>query len=156
MRFRAVSGWLACALVALLLAASLLCAGCGKKQAAVENGPETSSPTSPRTSPGEPAGSQTSPAAEPTGPSDPAGESQAAIAAAKASALSNNPSLGELEVLACRMAGGWARVDLRPADRSADVARWLLRKDGGAWEVVDFGTTLIPSDHPDAPPSVFR
>jgi hypothetical protein len=59
-------------------------------------------------------------------------------------------------VLSIKIAGDWARVDMRPVDGSADKASWLLKKVNGSWRVVDRGTTLLPADHPDAPPSVFQ
>lgn len=83
-------------------------------------------------------------------------EIAAATAAAVSSARANNPSIGELTVLAVRVSGSWSRVDLQPADMSTDKASWLLKKEGGAWRVADFGTSINPADHPGAPTEVFR
>jgi len=54
------------------------------------------------------------------------------------------------------VADGWARVDMQPANRSTDAASWLLKKEGGEWTLVDFGTSIMPQDHPDAPSEVFE
>lgn len=104
--------------------------------------------------PGEPGDTPSSSPGEPSQPGT--DETAAATAAAVSSARANNPSLGELTVLAVRVSGSWSRVDLQPADGSADRASWLLRKEGGSWKVVDFGTSINPADHPGAPSDVFR
>lgn len=83
-------------------------------------------------------------------------DSDAAVSAAKASATASNPSIGALEVLDSKVVGSWARVDLVPEDRSTDGATWLLKKTDGKWTVVDYGTSLIPADHPDAPAELFQ
>jgi hypothetical protein len=104
---------------------------------------------------------------EPTTPSDssegkttPAGadqaDVQAATDAAMASANSNNPALGPLDVLGVKIVDSWARVDMQPKNKSTDAASWLLKKANGTWTVVDFGTSIMPSDHPDAPSSIFQ
>ena len=79
-----------------------------------------------------------------------------AIDAAKASAKASNPSLGELSVLASKVMDGWARVDMQPADRSTDAATWLLKLTDGKWDVVEYGTSVIQSEHPDAPAELFK
>jgi hypothetical protein len=76
--------------------------------------------------------------------------------AARASAQANNPALGNLEVMDVKIVGSWARVDMQPEDRSTDSASWLLQKANGTWTVVDFGTSILPADHPDAPAAVFQ
>ena len=83
-------------------------------------------------------------------------DTAAVIAVAKASARANNPSVGELNVLASKVVDGWARVDMQPVDRSTDAASWLLKKTNGQWVVIDFGTSVMPSDHPDAPAELFQ
>ena len=83
-------------------------------------------------------------------------DTAAVIAVAKASAKANNPSVGELNVLASKVVDGWARVDMQPVDRSTDAASWLLKKTNGQWVVIDFGTSVMPSDHPDAPAELFQ
>ena len=80
----------------------------------------------------------------------------AVTAAAKASAQSNNPALGPLEVLKVKIVGSWARVDMQPQDKSTDAASWLLKSSGGSWTVVDFGTSIVPADYPEAPAGVFQ
>ncbi len=82
-------------------------------------------------------------------------ETEAAIRAAKASALAGNPSIGELEVTNARVVGSWALVGLEPVDGSTDGAIWLLTKSGGAWQVVEYGTSILPADHPEAPGELF-
>ena len=83
-------------------------------------------------------------------------DTAAVIAVAKASARANNPSVGELNVLASKVVDGWARVDMQPVDMSTDAASWLLKKTNGQWVVIDFGTSVMPSDHPDAPAELFQ
>lgn len=145
----------ACSLAVVLLAlAALAFAGCGRKE------PEGADESAASTQAAE-RGSDTSPGrvtqpGEKTHPEPPADESARAVDAARADALRNNPGIGELNVLAVKMADGWARVDMQPADRSTDPASWLLTRENGTWRVVDFGTTLLPADHPDAPAAVFQ
>lgn len=69
-------------------------------------------------------------------------------------ARSNNPGLSELEVLAVEIEGDWARVDLRPVDRSTDMASALLKSTDGGWSVAGFGF-LVPENYPEAPAGVF-
>jgi hypothetical protein len=83
-------------------------------------------------------------------------DKEAAVSAAKASARANNPSLGSLDVLDVKISGSWARVDLQPTDRSTDGASWLLKKSNGDWTVVEYGTSIMPSDHPEAPAELFQ
>ena len=80
----------------------------------------------------------------------------AVTAAAKASAQANNPALGPLEVLKVKIVDSWARVDMQPQDKSTDAASWLLKSSGGSWTVVDFGTSIVPADYPEAPAEVFQ
>jgi len=80
----------------------------------------------------------------------------AATQAALASAKGNNPALGPLDVLGVKIVDSWARVDLQPTNKSTDAASWFLKKTNGAWTVVDFGTSVQPSDHPDAPAAIFQ
>ena len=80
----------------------------------------------------------------------------AVTAAAKAFAGENNPALGTLDVLAVKIVGNWARVDMQPQDKSTDTASCLLSKSNGSWVVVDFGTSILPSDYPAAPAEVFQ
>jgi hypothetical protein len=92
-----------------------------------------------------------------TTPKQPDGaEVDAVTGAARASAQANNPALGNLEVMDVKIVGSWARVDMQPEDRSTDSASWLLQKANGTWTVVDFGTSILPADHPDAPAAVFQ
>ena len=104
-------------------------------------------PITPETPPG------TTPV-EPEQPSDATGI-DAAIEAAVAYATANNPSLPELAILGVSSAGDWALVSLQPVDKSTDVAGALLKNVNGEWTVVDFGLVL-PENHPDAPPEVFK
>lgn len=78
-----------------------------------------------------------------------------AISAAVAYAKANNPSLPELAILGVNSTGDWALVKLQPVDKSTDVASALLKNVNGEWTVVDFGLVL-PENHPDAPPEVFK
>ena len=113
-------------------------------------------PTTPSSIPTTPA-QTASPSITPTQPAQPdADETAALTAAAVSSAKANNPAIGDLTVVVVKIAGNWARVDLQPVDKSTDVASWLLTKEGGAWKVVDFGTSILPSNHPEAPAEVFR
>lgn len=110
-------------------------------------------PSSTTTTPTQPA----SPSSTPTQPAQPGADETAAVTAtAVSSAKANNPAIGELTVVAVKIAGDWARVDLQPTDKSTDVASWLLKKEAGAWGVLDFGTSILPSNHPDAPAEVFQ
>jgi hypothetical protein len=81
---------------------------------------------------------------------------ESATEAAMEMARKNNPELGDFEVLGVVMADGWARVDMQPVSGSTDAASWLLRKENGEWVLLDFGTSIIPGDYPDAPPEVFQ
>lgn len=142
-------------LAMIAVACALTLAGCGNKTepatgtapSGVATTPSGTTPTTPsgKTQPGQtqPPGSETS-------------DVDAASAAAVADAKATSPGLGDLQVLAVKISGDWARVDMRPVDESADKASWLLKKANGSWQVVDRGTTLLPADHPDAPPSVFQ
>jgi hypothetical protein len=139
-------------IAALALTLSVL-AGCGKKKPS-STGSKTTAPTIPAGDYSAPSQPSTTPGTTPT---QPGSEEEAVVTqAAIASARANNPSLGELDVVAVKIVDGWARVDLQPSDRSTDAASWLLRKEGGAWRLVDFGTSILPSDHPDAPSGVFN
>lgn len=141
-------------LAAALLSAALALPGCGKKSG---NGGETSQPatTTPNKATTSPNQQGTTPGkTQQTQPGST--DTAAATEAAKASARANNPALGELNVLGVKVVNGWARVDMQPADRSTDAASWFLKKTGGQWVVVDFGTSVIPSDHPDAPAELFK
>jgi hypothetical protein len=92
-----------------------------------------------------------------TQPSQPdTSDSDAAVNAAKADATDHNPSIGSLDVLGVEVVGSWARVDLEPSNKSTDGASWLLKKSNGAWTVVEYGTSILPSDHPEAPAELFR
>ena len=93
---------------------------------------------------------QTSPAKQDSSQVD------AVTAAAKASAQANNPSLGPLDVLNVKIVGAWARVDLQPQNKSTDAASWLLKSSDGSWTVVDFGTSIVPANYPEAPAAVFQ
>ena len=132
----------------------LVLPGCGKKKEQVEvlenkqaTGPSNKAATSPTQT-------ATSARSQPTQPG--AEEAAVIIETARGSALANNAAIGDLQVLALKVVDGWARVEMQPVDRSTDAASWLLRKDGGTWRVIDFGTSILPSDHPDAPSEVFR
>jgi len=135
-------------------------AGCGTtdKASETETGPQKDSSST---------GPQDKATTESTAPADnsakkttPAGADQAdvdaATQAALASAKGNNPALGPLDVLGVKIVDSWARVDLQPTNKSTDAASWFLKKTNGAWTVVDFGTSVQPSDHPDAPAAIFQ
>lgn len=140
--------------VILLAMAALVLQGCGGRGASSRPG-DSASTTPPREKAGDTStGVTKADGKADSGPS--ADESAGAVEAARADAARNNPGVGELDVLAVRVDDSWARVDMQPADRSADAASWLLNKQGGSWRVVDFGTTILPADHPDAPAGVFR
>jgi hypothetical protein len=89
-------------------------------------------------------------------PADVTSDRDAAVSAARASARANNPSIGSLDVLDVKIVGSWARVDLQPSDKSTDGASWLLKKSGGDWTVVEYGTSIMPTDHPEAPAELFQ
>jgi hypothetical protein len=146
-----------CASCLALLAA----AGCGSKQTSASTTPgqvQTNAVTTPKdvARTGKPA------ATSPKAPDKPAptkpdtSESDAAVSVAKASAKANNPSIGALDVLGVKVIEPWARVDLRPSDKSTDGASWLLKKNNGTWTVVDFGTSIVPEDFPEAPAGLFQ
>ncbi len=148
------------ACVLALTVSALSISGCGKKTAStsdetqpiVTQGQTKSQPTSGNTTNNT---QQSAPKVQPISPSSDSNVN-GAINAAMASARANNPSIGELSVLAVKVVDDWARVDMQPTDRSTDAATWLLKKENGSWSVVDFGTTVVPSDHPDAPAEVFQ
>jgi hypothetical protein len=78
---------------------------------------------------------------------------QVAIASARA----NNPDLPALRVLEVKIVNEkWAKVVLEPVDGSTDAASWFLEKENGNWTVFDFGTAIMPEDHPDAPAELFK
>jgi len=147
----------ACVLIAAGVVVSVVALSVsGRKDAdkapKADQGAPATTPSS-TTTPTQPA----SPSSTPTRPAQPGADETAALtAAAVSSAKANNPAIGDLTVVAVRTAGDWARVDLQPVDKSTDVASWLLAKEGGAWKVVDFGTSILPSNHPDAPAEVFQ
>ncbi len=142
-----------CILISTVALALLAAAGCGKKDEASDGARSTTPPA--------PSGSTSSPSQPPatpgTTPTQPGSDEGAVVTqVAIASARSNNPSLGELDVVAVKIVDDWARVDLQPSDKSTDAASWLLKEENGTWRLVDFGTSILPSDHPDAPPEVFN
>jgi len=150
-------------IAAALLFTSLTLAGCGKKKGVATEGTEsiqtqaisissTDTTTNTNMTKSQPA---TTPKTQPTSPSTDA-DISAVTAAATQSAKSNNPSIGELKVLSLKIVGSWARVELEPVNKSTDAASWFLKKVDGTWKVVDFGTSVMPSDHPDAPPEIFQ
>lgn len=157
---RRLASLLAIASVLVCFASLLPLSGCGET-AGNETAP--SRPQTNSTSPADPAArvpGSTTPGKDTTSPVAPppasVSERDAAVATAESAAKRNNPRLGELKVLAVKIDGQWARVDMQPVDGSADSASWLLKKTGGTWAVVDFGTSIVPGDHPDAPASVFQ
>jgi hypothetical protein len=84
-------------------------------------------------------------------------ETNVVVKVAMDSARSNNPDLPELRVVEAKMIGDqWARVVLEPVDRSTDAATWLMRKENGKWTVFDFGTALMPENHPEAPAELYK
>lgn len=139
--------------LSVLLSLSLV-VGCGEKKGDPAGTAPTSQPAAEKTAPEAPS-SQTQPPAE-TEPRPKSEEVDLVIAAAKADARAKNPGLGELEVLALRIANDWAIVEMQPADRSTDRASWLLRRIDEKWNVLAYGTAINPSDHPDAPPELFK
>ena len=84
-------------------------------------------------------------------------ESDVVTQVAADSARSNNPDLPELRVVEVKIINeGWARVVLEPVDRSTDAATWYMKKESGKWTVFDFGTAIMPENHPEAPAELFR
>jgi hypothetical protein len=84
-------------------------------------------------------------------------ETEVVTQVAIASARSNNPDLPELRVVEVRVINGeWARVVLEPVDRSTDAATWFMKKENGKWTVFDFGTAIMPENHPEAPAELFE
>ncbi len=151
--------YITCLFAVLVIGCVILVAGCGKSSGTTSgtapNGAATTpGGTTPTTPSGQTQPGQTRPETQPSGSET--SDVDSAGAAAVADAKASSPGLGDLQVLAVKIAGDWARVDMQPADGSADEASWLLRKVDGSWQVVDRGTTLLPADHPDAPPSVFQ
>ena len=153
-------------LMALLLLQScgmllMTAQGCGSKSPTALDSPSTQAtvpstvPSSSKAAPGsEPVTTQPEKKTTPTQAAVP--DSEAAVEAAKASAQANSPGIGALTVLDEKVVGSWARVDMEPANKSTDGASWLLKKTNGTWAVVDFGTSIMPADHPDAPALVFQ
>ena len=84
-------------------------------------------------------------------------ESDVVTQVAADSARSNNPDLPELRVVEVKIINeGWARVVLEPVDKSTDAATWYMKKESGKWTVFDFGTAIVPENHPEAPAELFR
>jgi hypothetical protein len=84
-------------------------------------------------------------------------ETEVVTQVAIASARSNNPDLPELRVVEVRVINGeWARVVLEPVDRSTDAATWFMKKENGKWTVLDFGTAIMPENHPEVPAELFE
>jgi len=137
------------------------CTGCGSKQTSTSTAPAQVQ-TNATTGPKDVAKVDKPAATAPKAPDKPSttqpvtSDSDTAISAAKASASANNPSIGALDVLGVKVIGSWARVDLQPSDKSTDGASWLLKKDNGTWTVVDFGTSIVPQDYPEAPAGLFQ
>ena len=83
-------------------------------------------------------------------------ETDVVVNVAVDSARSNNPDLPELRVVEVKIINeGWARVVLEPVDRSTDAATWYMKKESGKWTVFDFGTAIMPENHPEAPKELF-
>ncbi|MHB8894999.1 MAG: hypothetical protein ACYC99_07470 [Candidatus Geothermincolia bacterium] len=153
---------LAVALVFFCAFGLLAIQGCGSEGKSTSDQGEAQ-PQSNATSPANPGKDTVKPdtpadkTSQPTSGSQPdTSDSDAAVSAAKASATANNPSIGSLDVLGVKIIGSWARVDLEPSNKSADGASWLLKKTDGAWSVVEYGTTIMPTDHPEAPAGLFQ
>jgi hypothetical protein len=156
---RTVRLFLVIALVAVCCAWLAVTAGCGtatkttKSQNEVQKNSESTGPKDGATTEStEPSQKST----EKTTPGSNQEDVEAVTNAAMASANANNPSLGPLDVLGVKIVDSWARVDMQPKNKSADGASWLLKKVNGTWTVVEFGTSIMPSDHPDAPSAVFQ
>ncbi len=134
--------------------------GCGSKaktpetQAGIKTSPTAGSKNTTATKKPDEAGANTVEKTTPAAPDN--SEVNVVSGVAIASARSNNPELGELDVLGVKIVGSWARVDLQPRNKSTDGASWLLKKTNGKWIVMDFGTSIMPSDYPDAPAQVFQ
>ena len=84
-------------------------------------------------------------------------ETDVVVKVAVDSARGNNPDLPELRVVETKIINDeWARVVLEPVDRSTDAATWFMKKESGKWTVFDFGTAIMPENHPEAPPELFE
>ncbi len=159
---RAIRLLIAAAAAALLAAPLLVAQGCGGGGTTGESTgaavPRSNASTPAVREPGDgDAPVQTTPGGDEKDRTQPVtSDRDAAVSAARANAKAGNPSIGELEVTGVKIIDNWARVDLVPADRSTDGASWLLKKTAGAWTVVDYGTSMIPADHPEAPPGLFQ
>ena len=131
--------------------------GCASKsQPGVSTGPDSPHVTAPKTSEDkDAAGTAPSSSSSPsTGESiKPPNDVEKANQAAIRAALNNNPSLLNLEVLSTKLVDDWAMVVLQ--EKSIGAASFLMKKQGANWVAVDFGTSIIPADHPDAPPELF-
>ena len=143
------------ALISLLVFSCLALAGCGQKEKQEtskkevtheEEDVETSSTDKATTEPEE---------TETTEPEK--DETDVVVKVAMDSARGNNPELPELRVVEAKIIDGeWARVVLEPVDGSTDAAAWFMRKESGEWTVFDFGTAILPENHPEAPPELFE
>jgi hypothetical protein len=162
MRYAKRNMFLVLVMTALLAASALAAAGCGGNPATSETASTGVKPSSNVSSPRSTGVSDkastatakkpvsTAPAAQQT--DEVSAVDQAAIKAAQA----NNPSLTDLKVLSTKLVNDWALVVLQPPDKSIDAAAFLMQNQGGKWVAIDFGTSIEPQDHPDAPPELFQ
>ena len=162
MRFAKRNMFLVLVVTALIAASALAAAGCGSNSATSETASSSVKPSSNLSSPestGVSDTASTAPKKKPvsTAPATPQTDDVSAVdqAAIKA-AQANNPSLTDLKVLSTKLVGDWALVVLQPPDKSIDAAAFLMQKQGGKWVAIDFGTSIEPQNHPDAPPELFQ
>lgn len=134
-----------------------LLGGCtSKSRPGMSTGTDRPRTTAPKTSDdGDAASTAPSSSSSPstTEPIKPPNDVEKADQAAIRAARNNNPSLENLEVLSTKLVDDWAMVVLQ--EESIGAASFLMKKQGANWVAVDFGTSIIPEDHPDAPPELF-
>ncbi|MBK5093712.1 MAG: hypothetical protein JJE48_09385 [Actinobacteria bacterium] len=142
------------ALISLLVISCLALTGCGQKEKQETSKKEvTHEEEDIETSATEKATTAT----EETETEPEKDETDVVVKVAVDSARGNNPDLPELRVVETKIINDeWARVVLEPVDRSTDAATWFMKKESGKWTVFDFGTAIMPENHPEAPPELFE
>jgi hypothetical protein len=146
------------ALIPLLVFPCLSLTGCGQKEKQVKQETPKEESDHEKADIEASATEKATTATDETGATKPEkDETDVVVKVAMDSARGNNPDLPELRVVEAEIIDDeWARVVLEPVDGSADAATWFMKKESGNWTVFDFGTAIMPEDHPEAPPELFE
>jgi hypothetical protein len=112
-----------------LTALVLVAAGCGGSGGSTQAGPPTVTVT---------VAEETIPVATVTTPAKPSACDPSELLPAVKGALGD--AVARVEVVRCR--NGYARASAIPSKQNMETADVLLRRTGGAWTIVDFGTSI--------------